>query len=54
MRPRNQKERNIVELNGRLSPLTTPQKTWALNKTIKHYGYRLKSGMCTCMKCGNE
>lgn len=54
MRPRNQKERNIVELNGRLRPLTTPQKTWALNSTIKHYGYRLKSGMCTCMKCGHE
>ena len=54
MKPRNQKERNIVELNGRLRPLTTPQKAWALNNTIKHYGYRLKSGMCTCMKCGHE
>lgn len=27
---------------------------WALNSTINHYGYRLKSGMCTCMKCGHE
>lgn len=54
MRPRNQKERNIVELNGRLRPLTTPQKTWALKNAIKHYGYRLTSGMCTCMKCGHE
>lgn len=54
MRPRNNKERNIVELNGRLRPLTTPQMTWALSNTIKHYGYRLKSGMCTCMKCGYE
>ena len=43
-----------MELNGRLRPLTTPQKEWALNSTIKHYGYRLKSGMCTCMKCGHE
>ena len=43
-----------MELNGRLRPLTTPQKEWALNNTIKHYGYRLKSGMCTCMKCGHE
>lgn len=43
-----------MELNGRLRPLTTPQKQWALNNTIKHYGYRLKSGMCTCMKCGHE
>ena len=54
MRPRNLKEKHIVELNGRLRPLTPPQKEWALNSTIKHYGYRLKSGMCTCMKCGHE
>ena len=54
MRPRNLREKHIVELNGRLRPLTTPQKNWALNTTINHYGYRLKSGMCTCMKCGHE
>lgn len=54
MRPRNLREKHIVELNGRLRPLTSPQKEWALNSTIKHYGYRLKSGMCTCMKCGHE
>ena len=54
MRPRNLREKHIVELNGRLRPLTTPQKEWALNSSIKHYGYRLKSGMCTCMKCGHE
>ncbi len=54
MKPRNKNERHIVELNGRLRPLTTPQKQWALNSTINHYGYRLKSGMCTCMKCGHE
>lgn len=54
MKPRNLKEKQIVELNGRLRPLTTPQRNWALNSTINHYGYRLKSGMCTCMKCGHE
>ena len=54
MGPRNLREMHIVELNGRLRPLTTPQKEWALNSTIKHYGYRLKSGMCTCMECGHE
>ena len=45
---------SIVELSGRLRPLSTPQMQWALNSTINHYGYRLKSGMCTCMKCGHE
>ncbi len=54
MRPRNLREKHIVELNGRLRPLTTSQMNWALNSTINHYGYRLKSGMCTCMKCGHE
>ena len=54
MKPRNKKQQHIVELSGRLRPLTTPQKHWALNNTINHYGYRLKSGMCTCLKCGHE
>ena len=54
MKPRNLKEKHIVELSGQLRPLTTPQMNWALNSTINHYGYRLKSGMCTCMKCGHE
>ena len=54
MKPRNKKQQHIVELSGRLRPLTTPQKQWALNSTINHYGYRLKNGMCTCMKCGHE
>lgn len=43
-----------MELSGRLRPLTSPQMNWALNSTINHYGYRLKNGMCTCMKCGHE
>lgn len=54
MKPRNKKQQHIVELNGRLRPLTTPQMQWAFSSTINHYGYRLKSGMCTCMKCGHE
>ena len=54
MKPRNKKQQHIVELSGRLRPLTTPQMTWALSNTINHYGHRLKSGMCTCMKCGHE
>ena len=54
MKPRNKKQQHIVELSGRLRPLTTPQMNWALNSTVSHYGYRLKSGICTCMKCGHE
>ena len=54
MKPRNKKQQHIVELSGRLRPLTSPQMNWALNSTINHYGYRLKNGICTCMKCGHE
>ena len=54
MKPRNKTQQHIVELSGRLRPLTTPQMQWALNSTINHYGCRLKNGMCTCMKCGHE
>ena len=54
MKPKTLREKHIVELNGRFRPLTTTQMNWALNSTINHYGYRLKSGMCTCMKCGHE
>ena len=41
MSPRTLREEHIVELNGRLRPLTTPQMSWALNSTLNHYGYRL-------------
>lgn len=43
-----------MALSGQLRPLTPSQKQWALSNTISHYGFRLKSGMCTCMKCGHE
>lgn len=63
MKPRNKKQQHIVELSGRLSPLTTDQKQWALttdqkqwafSHTIDHYAYRLKSGKAVCMDCGHE
>ncbi|MDE6521876.1 MAG: PcfJ domain-containing protein [Muribaculaceae bacterium] len=54
MKPRNKKQQEILALSGQLRPLTPSQKKWALNYTISHYGFRLKSGMCTCMKCGHE
>ena len=54
MKPRNKKQQEILALSGQLRPLTSNQKQWALNYTISHYGFRLKSGMCTCMKCGYE
>lgn len=54
MKPRNKKQQHIVELSGRLRPLSTAQKQWAFSHTIDHYAYRLKSGMAVCMDCGHE
>ena len=54
MKPRNKKQQLIVELSGRLRPLTTAQKQWAFSHTIDHYAYRLKSGKAVCMDCGHE
>lgn len=54
MKPRNKKQQHIVELSGRLRPLTTAQKRWAFSHTIDHYAYRLKSGKAVCMDCGHE
>lgn len=54
MKPRNKKQQHIVELRGRLRPLTTAQKQWAFSHTIDHYAYRLKSGKTVCMDCGHE
>lgn len=54
MKPKNRIQSRLVELSGQLRPLTTTQMEWAFNSTINHYGYRLKSGMCTCMKCSHE
>lgn len=54
MKPRNKKQQHIVELSGRLRPLTTAQKKWAFSHTIDHYAYRLKSGKTVCMDCGHE
>ena len=54
MKPRNKKQQHIVELSGRLRPLTTAQKKWAFSHAIDHYAYRLKSGKTVCMDCGHE
>lgn len=54
MKPRSNREREIVALSHNLRPLTKAQKTWALNETIEHQAYRLPvSRMATCMTCGH-
>lgn len=54
MKPRNNKQKHILELSEGLPSLTPKQKEWALSNTISHYAYRLKNGKAVCMKCGHE
>lgn len=55
MKPRSNREREIVALSHNLRPLTKAQKTWALNETIELNAYRLPvSRMATCMTCGHS
>lgn len=54
MKPKTKKHIEIMRLSGELSPLTATQVNWAFRNTIKHYGYRLANGKCTCMDCGHE
>lgn len=54
MKPRCNREREIVAFSHNLRPLTKAQKTWALNETIEHNAYRLPvSRLATCMTCGH-
>lgn len=54
MKAKTIKQKEIMRLSGELSPLTAPQMKWAFRETIRHHGYRLANGSCTCMDCGHE
>ncbi|MCM1141658.1 MAG: PcfJ domain-containing protein [Muribaculum sp.] len=54
MRPKTLRHKEVVKLSGELRPLTSTQLNWAYRETIDHFAYRLKSGLTTCMDCGNE
>lgn len=53
MKAKTHKQKEVVKLRGSLSPLTTPQVSWAFRETHEHFAYRLKSGLATCMDCGH-
>ena len=54
MKPRNDKQRQILAMSGQLRPLTTAQKNWALTHTIDNYALKYKKGKAVCLICGKE
>lgn len=54
MKPRNDKQRQILVMSGQLRPLTTAQKNWALTHTIDNYALKYKKGKAVCLICGKE
>lgn len=54
MKPRNDKQRQILAMSGNLTPLTATQKNWALTHTIDNYALKYKKGKAVCLICGNE
>lgn len=53
MKPRNKKQRRIVELAGTLSQISEDQKAWFLKNLYKPLGYRTKKRN-VCLECGHE
>lgn len=54
MKPRNDKQRQILAMSGTLTPLTATQKNWALTHTIDNYALKYKKGKAVCLICGKE
>lgn len=55
MKPRNARERHVVELSEKLPPLTTAQKAYAFEHCFKHEAIaRSRSAITfTCLDCGH-
>jgi len=54
MKPRNDKQRQILAMSGQLRSLTAAQKGWALTHTIDNYALKFKKGKAVCLICGHE
>lgn len=56
MKPRNDKQRQILAMSGQLRPLTATPKGWALTHThtIDNYALKYKKVNAVCLICGHE
>ena len=54
MKPRSNKDRQILAMSGNLTPLAATQKNWALTHTIDNYALKYKKGKAVCLICGKE
>lgn len=53
MKPRNRKEREVMELSKKLPPINEKQKNWAEEHCHEGIGYK-NGGLVWCTKCGCE
>lgn len=54
MKPRNKRERQLVELSKKLPPLTQQQRDYPKEHIHKKLGYYWKKGLVWCQCCGHE
>jgi hypothetical protein len=54
MKPRNKFQKRVVELSGKLSPITKVRKQWAYQNCMEHIGRRTCKGVITCLDCGHS
>src|ERR1035437_2449020 len=53
MEPKTKLQKKIVELSGKLRPITEMQKKWAFDKCLSSYAVRLKKTLY-CLECGHS
>lgn len=54
MRAKTRLQHKVAAANERLLPLAEVKEEWAFKHCLKHYAFRTKSGLTTCMDCGHQ
>ncbi len=54
MKARTKIQKEVVKLSPKLKPITQAQIKWAKQNCFSHSAYELKSGLITCMDCGEQ
>lgn len=54
MKPTTRIQKEVAALSAKLRPITEVQCNWAFRHCFEHYVVAMKSGVNTCMECGNS
>ncbi len=52
MKPKTRFQHKVAAANGRLQPIKDKAAAWAFRHTLKHFAFRVPSGLTTCLDCG--